>query len=1645
MFSQPRRGRRKGPGVSSLQRASILFGLALIMLSSMSGSLAGLEEAWAQDDPAATEIPELVDDPPVEEEQKPEEQAPEEPKPTEPVKEEPQPTDIPKTEAPDQVAEPPVETKIVETEAVATEAASSPKEDSEKEDSEKEDSEFGSTSQALWASNELEITVHGCPAGVDAAASSPAQLEAACGDNVGPVSFWLDNDWRGTFYFLTSGGPDNQASFNGLDFEDDYFAANAGEGRPVVVAAPLPSGYASIVVSCTYWNEAAGATDWGPAIMAMRGGRAIEIAVDAGDTLACDWYFLPPLYQGEDSANVDIPDIAPTADPQETPSPTPDDSRPIQPVEPIEPIDPRPTFPGGFDPIINLRPTEIPVQPTQPGIPLPEPITGTVTVTKYTCPEGVVRSDESFRLYEQCQENVGPVEFTVRGKGGYGQVAFADGSIPRAAVFTGVPHGQIEISETIPPGYGKPLAFCSDRMGGVVPPVPVDGNTVTWNLRPAAGNALRCIFFNFLEKADGLGVQRGWAQEGLEIAEATGTPETGVVVPAPTEPVPQLVEPTVISIEPGIEPTATEVPDPTEIPAPTAIADDVIPIVIPGGDTPTEPGAAPATGRVTVVKLTCAVDIARSDVLSTLFEQCNENPGPVELSVTDDGGYSRSAYTPDDVRQIVAFADVPFGMINISETVPPGYGVPMAFCSDSAADGFGTFMSVPVSGGTAIFVEHRADAEDELRCVYVNFPAGGIETEPETGTVRVVKITCPAGTARTGVDYVAGDLCSVNSGPVEFSLTGADGYVAAAFTGGSEGQSLAFIDVPIGAFELTETVPAGYGQPLGYCAVPGGDGAVEYVPVPVADGDTISWELRVDTGIEQECYFVNFMEGGEDIEPETGTVRVSKYTCPEGVARSDDDYLLSEQCREDVAPVDFTVSDGGFTLDQTQTASPGVPQDVTFTGVPFGSIAISESVPAGYGTPQVFCTDTPADGPGAYEPVEVVFASAVVWELRADAEIPLTCLFFNFLEEGEPEGNQLTVTKFDCPEGTDRGLGLPDLGTTCDVIGGIEFTATYGGSSSTVTTDGGGNALWTDVPAGAWSLREAIPAGYADPKVYCGPMFTTGAPEVAAPGGLFAGEFAGAGTGEHMVCTVFNFQDGEDPGTGTVRVTKYTCPVGVERSEDDYALSQACLEDVDPVEFSVRDETIYATSLTATSGVPQGAEFTGVPFGPIRIWETIPTGYGEPLVFCTDTPVDGAGNYEPVPVVDGDTVSWDLGADAGIPLACLFFNFTDGNDDGNVVTLQKWTCGPETIYGQSSEYYYDTCTVAGDEDFTFTLTDAVGSHPQVTAGGWVTWTDVPVGPIGIQESIPSAYGEPIVLCSDGTGADFRDAPTGYIDHEFTGSGQEFICDWFNLIGEGSGLTVVKFTCPEGYDLHAAGADPTVDCPEPTNGVTFTLDLPDATAFLTTTGDAAEGQIQFGGLPPGSYTLTETVPAGIASSFVLDCYGNRLGGIRPYPLATGDTLNLDINAGESITCLWYNVPEGNDTSLTLVKYTCATVTYVSDVDCQIDETGQTFDLVFWNGAAWEYHSTATTDGLGRIHWTGLNPLDYWLDEQAGDWCHLASEQLSDDGNRLALYEGEETVVEVYNCDGVPGQPGETPTRYPNTGVPPSVRDDRRLQP
>jgi hypothetical protein len=284
------------------------------------------------------------------------------------------------------------------------------------------------------------------------------------------------------------------------------------------------------------------------------------------------------------------------------------------------------------------------------------------------------------------------------------------------------------------------------------------------------------------------------------------------------------------------------------------------------------------------------------------------------------------------------------------------------------------------------------------------------------------------------------------------------------------------------------------------------------------------------------------------------------------------------------------------------------------------------------------------------------------------------------------------------------------------------------------------------------------------------------------------------------------------------------------------------------------------------------------------------------------------------------------------------------------------------------------------------------------------------------------------------------------------AGDDVDCTWFNVPEDMEptvtptpdpapvDLIVEKHTCPEGYDAWNASADPATDCAAGPNGITFTLTDTDPASvdLMTMTGDSIDNAVMFGGLEPDSYTVTESVPAGIAEVFVLDCVGAMDGMVRPVPFSTGNVLMLDITGYEGdIVCDWYNVPADPHGSLTIIKYTCTTEHFVSEIDCQILETGQGFDLLWWDGSGWVPETHGITDGNGELRFTHLSSGQWWIAEHNQTWCHIASDDLSHDGTWLDVTASEETVVKIYNCGAEPTW--ETPTKYPNTGVLP-VRQD-----
>ncbi len=710
----------------------------------------------------------------------------------------------------------------------------------------------------------------------------------------------------------------------------------------------------------------------------------------------------------------------------------------------------------------------------------------------------------------------------------------------------------------------------------------------------------------------------------------------------------------------------------------------------------------------------------------------------------------------------------------------------------------------------------------------------------------------------------------------------------------------------------------------------------------------------------------------------------------------------------------------------------------SFANVPSGYAAVVEEINANWSVPVVWCQVNLEDATPISPPTrqQVYVGRQVSFQL--DPGQVVYCDWYN-VTNGD---TQVLVTNHACPAGFDAYAADPAaLAANCTVDPGtIDMTVEDGKLFyQTKPVPWGTPIVYSPVPSGEVRISEKLPASWGLPVVVCkvDREATSVLPYTINPVINGPSRRMELSPDQQLSCDWYNVPG----GLGMVSIWTQACPEGFDaRNATPLQLEQRCTEDIETIDYTLTSGSFTQTA--SSTNLFRYADFPAVPAGTVTVTGALPHGSGTPVVYCR-VQQEGQPVTEPKqPEINGATISWSL--EAGQWLICRWYNVVD---TGSTVTVVKWICPDGAPYDQSYEWYVANCTQK-HAGVGFTLTHSGGSVPGVTdANGQVQWPDVPLGPFSIQEQIPKDYGEPVVFCSAGsdvTLAQFqrKETPGGYLEDELTTGRTLYTCNWFNIYPGPGKVTIHKYTCPPGYDLHAAGADPKVDCTEATNGISFTLTGVDPTVAPVqgTTGDAGDGTVTFGDLAPGVYRAEETVPPNTELAFVLDCTGGKMGAIRPYPLSTGDSIEIPVGAGESIDCSWYNVPGYDDGRLTVIKYQCATMTYTSDVDCEVYEGGRAFDLLAWNGSGWEVHATGTTDGAGRATFEGLQPGEYWLDEQGGEWCHLASDRLTD-GDRLDVQNGQETIVSVYNCGSSPddvGKVGTTPTKYPNTGVAPADR-------
>ncbi len=327
-----------------------------------------------------------------------------------------------------------------------------------------------------------------------------------------------------------------------------------------------------------------------------------------------------------------------------------------------------------------------------------------------------------------------------------------------------------------------------------------------------------------------------------------------------------------------------------------------------------------------------------------------------------------------------------------------------------------------------------------------------------------------------------------------------------------------------------------------------------------------------------------------------------------------------------------------FVINDVNGAQAGVTAagQVEWTGVDPGIFNITETLPAGYGDPIVFCGYTESPGGGVQHPSLQASAGGIVEGTFPNEMFEFVCYWMNIKSTGQvgtgpddvanPQGDglaDLLVTKRTCPNDIPPGQDLDYYQEQCtESVDGVEFTLSNDNGSSTKPVDSG-SVKWIGLPLGPFTIQEDIPVQFGEPIVFCGwtaiynnLVYDDFPHLVPSPGGVIEGDITVPNT--HSFCYVFNVLGAPgdlvspDMVQGNLVVRVWDCPEGISQNQDRDYYNQHCQLTAEPVAFTL---TIDAANLDAST---QGGwvEWNDLPITGFTLAETIPEGFGEPIVFC---------------------------------------------------------------------------------------------------------------------------------------------------------------------------------------------------------------------------------------------------------------------------------------------------------------------------------------------------------------------------------------------------------------------------------------------
>jgi hypothetical protein len=437
-------------------------------------------------------------------------------------------------------------------------------------------------------------------------------------------------------------------------------------------------------------------------------------------------------------------------------------------------------------------------------------------------------------------------------------------------------------------------------------------------------------------------------------------------------------------------------------------------------------------------------------------------------------------------------------------------------------------------------------------------------------------------------------------------------------------------------------------------------------------------------------------------------VLINKHGCPQGI-HSDDYYFLASMCQDMLTGINFTLTDGASQT-YTQTTA-GAPAMATFSQVTGGNVSVAESIPGGYDNPVVFCGVKDLLGndlESSFRNPAVTNGAFILDSLPADTAT-VFCDVYNIPTDSD--GGSIIIVKRFCPVDYDIQNGNPtsDCGQPQD---GVQFNVTgpNGYASQSNTGDSISSAVsFGGLEAGEYQVAETLPAGVGSAWIWSCSSDTadlSGFAPADVTGSPFTYDLA---DNEDILCVWYNVPSSD----GSVTIHKWECPADVQLGKSASYYLTTCATAMAGVEFgeSKLGDTaqIVSTDASGTVTFSVGANVDWV------IEEHVPSGYGDPIVFCKwgGYTTDQQGN--PLAVDGISNLDGQSGASIQFPtydtfgMNCDWFNVPQTHKDGGDLTIIKYWC---------AGYIVSDANCQLGSGVTFVVSATSGGSPVLTQTGY---------------------------------------------------------------------------------------------------------------------------------------------------------------------------------------------------------------------------------------------------------------------------------------------------------------------------------------